>query len=309
MAGYLPEYRIHQDELNLNATALFLTDLYVFSTDFDPTPLFDFASSLLQQEQQEQTRTQSNIDDEDDDNNNGLLLSKLFNDMIEQMLDTDQICCLDRKYHWEKIRQAQVYRQEQTGVPLRVWLTLGGAQRSSGFGKLLDLQLEYQTKFRKQKTNNHNSNNNVETNDDNDVFGLFGQLLIRLCQVLDLTGIVLDDHDVQGMNQYVPRNMQRLMRITQYIQLIQGLATQLHNATNNNKNDNKNHLQLALTLRPGLWLPHRMYHAVDQIHVMAYDTHALNISGTCPTGHGSCCASSLGYNKWRCWNNKNNHQR
>lgn len=44
------------------------------------------------------------------------------------------VCCLD-KSHYEKARQAAAYAQRQTGKDMKIWVTIGGGGRSTGFTK------------------------------------------------------------------------------------------------------------------------------------------------------------------------------
>ncbi|KAL7567392.1 hypothetical protein ACA910_010282 [Epithemia clementina (nom. ined.)] len=245
VGGYLPEYRIpnikHPSEAAwLNATSLYLTDLYLFSTDFDPALLLDKSKSL-------------------DD-----IIDNMLNDHSTAAAGGAQkICCLDRQRHMVSVQHAQAFRREQTGTALRVWLTIGGADRSHGFGKLLELQQAQQ----RQK-----AENNINDDTEDDLFVLFGNLLVRLCQRFELTGIVLDDQHPQGLNSLVeigtPRNMQKLVRVTQIIQCFQTVHQQFTRQGQQ--------YQLALTMRPGVWLPSRLWQSVQYVHLMAYDMYAPN---------------------------------
>jgi chitinase len=101
VGGYLPNYRFGGGGggIDLNRTALALTDLYLFSSDLDP-----FAADAEH------------------------LLSH----------QNSALCCLDSQVHWSKAFQAKAYKAEQQvdNGDLKLWLTVGGGGRSMGLSKL-----------------------------------------------------------------------------------------------------------------------------------------------------------------------------
>mmetsp|Transcript_8398 Transcript_8398/g.23275 ORF Transcript_8398/g.23275 Transcript_8398/m.23275 type:complete len:385 (-) Transcript_8398:1418-2572(-) len=98
VAGYLPDYRFYIGD-SLNEVVMKLTDLYLFSTDFDP----DATDGMFS-----------------DDNPNVCCINE---DHLK--------IAKDAKDYREKL-----YKAPQ-GQGLKLWLTVGGAGRSNGFPKLL----------------------------------------------------------------------------------------------------------------------------------------------------------------------------
>lgn len=86
VAGYLPDYR---STINVNASALHLTDLMLFS--MSPEAVIE-------------------------EKKNG--------------------CCVGRE-HFELIRKARAYKKEKQNKRLKLWLTIGGGERSDGFKELM----------------------------------------------------------------------------------------------------------------------------------------------------------------------------
>ena len=103
VGGYLPDYRSY---INVNSTAIYLTDIMLFSL----TP-----ESILQYD----AAIKSGGDTPSDDNTSGG-------------------CCLS-SHHYEQIRKAKSYKREQqlhqrdNVNDLRLLLTVGGGGRSNGF--------------------------------------------------------------------------------------------------------------------------------------------------------------------------------
>ena len=257
VGGYLPEYRIPYQENDetgpssspqdswLNDTSLLLTDLYLFSTDFDP---HSWKSS-----------SSSSSTDNDHDNK--------WETIVDDLVATDRVCCLDRNRHVRPVQQAQDYRRQHStdGQPLRVWWTIGGVERSTGFETLMEWSAQQQ----RQKAKNQNHDNEEEE----DCFVQFATFLLHLCRRFDLTGIVLDDQSIHGANRVLeygsPRNMKHIQKVMQLNRLIETVSTTLHAF----------HYQLAITIQVSVVLPPRMVQAVNAIHVMAYDMHAPRVDG------------------------------
>ena len=103
VGGYLPDYRSY---INVNSTAIYLTDIMLFS--LTPEPILQYDAAI-----------KSGGDTPSDDNTSGG-------------------CCLS-SHHYEQIRKAKSYKREQqlhqrdNVNDLRLLLTVGGGGRSNGF--------------------------------------------------------------------------------------------------------------------------------------------------------------------------------
>jgi hypothetical protein len=98
VAGYLPDYRAY---INVNSTALFLTDMMLFSL----TP-----ESIVQRYSVDKVMSSSN---------------------------PSGGCCLSSE-HFDLARKARAYKQEhQLTKKIRILVTMGGGGRSNGFHELV----------------------------------------------------------------------------------------------------------------------------------------------------------------------------
>ena len=112
VGGYLPDYRSY---INVNSTAIHLTDIMLFS--LTPESILQYDAAI------------KSGDTPSDDNSGG--------------------CCLS-SHHYEQIRKAKSYKREQLQQRrdnvnnLRLLLTVGGGGRSNGFA---DFVVDFQNEF------------------------------------------------------------------------------------------------------------------------------------------------------------------